>query len=82
MAPQLEHPRLEGDTGPGGVLLEDHGQGLALEVVLVDVVLGLIFQLVRRVQDGHDVLLGQVQQLEQVFFHGEDLLNWCPRRRR
>ena len=63
MAPQLVHPRLEGDTGAGGVLLKDHGQGLALEVVLVDVVLGLIFQLVRRVQDGDDILPGQVQQL-------------------
>ena len=63
VSPQLVHARLEGDAGAGGVLLKDHGQGLALEVVLVDVVLGLILQLVRCVQNGDDILPGQVQQL-------------------
>ena len=63
VAAQLEHARLKGDAGAGGVLLKDHGQGLAMEIVVDDAVLLVIFQLVRRVQDVQNVLLGQVQQL-------------------
>ena len=64
VAPQLEHPHLEGHPGPGGVLLKDHRQGLALQDLVVDAVLLVVFQLVRQVQDLTDLLPAQVQQLQ------------------
>ena len=63
MAAQLEHPCFKGHPRAGGVFLKNHGQGLALEIIPVDVVLLLVLQLVRRIQDQGDVFLGQIQQL-------------------
>ena len=61
--PQLVHTHLEGHPGAGGVLLKDHGQGLAPQLVVGQAVLLAVLHLVRRVQDLVDVLGGQVQQL-------------------
>jgi hypothetical protein len=69
VAAQLVHTGLKGDTGTGGVLLKNHGQGLALELIVSNAMLLAKFQLVGGVQDLQDLLAGQVQQLQQVFFH-------------
>ena len=61
---QLVHSSLKGDPGPGGVLLKNHGQSLAPEIVVDQTVLLAVFQLVSGVEDLDDVLLGQIQQLE------------------
>ena len=67
VAPQLEHAGLKGDPGAGGVLLEDHGQGLALEAGVGQAVLLVVLHLVSHVQDADDLLSGEIQQLQQVF---------------
>ena len=64
MSAQLVHSSLKGDPGPGGVLLKNHGQSLAPEIVVDQTVLLAVFQLVSGVEDLDDVLLGQIQQLE------------------
>ena len=65
-AAQLVDAGLEGNTGAGGGLLEDHAQGLALQGLVVDAVLQLIFQLVGHVQQLHDLFGGTVKQLQKM----------------
>ena len=62
-------PHLKGHTGPGGIFLKNHGQGLAFQAVVGQAVLLVVLHLVGHVQDLGNVLPGQVQQLEQVFLH-------------
>ena len=69
VAAQLEHTRLKGHPGAGGVLLKNHSQGLALQIVVGQAVLLIIFHLVSGIQNLHNISSGQVQQLQQVFFH-------------
>ena len=69
VAAHLVGSHLEGHPGPGGVFLKDHGQGLALQAVVGQAVLLVVLHLIGHVQDLGDFLPGQVQQLEQVFFH-------------
>ena len=54
-AAQLIHAGFEGNSGTGGGLLENHTQGLALQVVMLDAVLLLIFELIGQVQDLGDL---------------------------
>ena len=74
VAAQLIDTSLEGDTGTGGILFKDHGQGLARQERMGDALLFHIFQLVSHVQDLNDLFGGQVQQFQQVFLHGKFLL--------
>ena len=69
LAPKLVDARLKGDAGAGGILLKDHGQGLARQDLVLDAVLEVVFELVRQVQDLADIVPAQVQQLQQVVFH-------------
>ena len=69
VAAQLVHPGLKGDAGAGGIFLEDHGQSLALQLIVGDAVFLAEFQLVRGIQDLQNILFRQVKQLQQVFFH-------------
>ena len=73
MAAQLVHTGLKGDSGAGGVLFKDHGQSLALEIVVGQSMLLIVFHLIAGVQDVGNVLPGQVQQLEQILFHLKNL---------
>ena len=70
LAAQLVDARLEGDAGAGGAFLKDHGQGLPGQEGVLDPGLFHGFELVGGVQNFQNVLAGQVQQLQQVFFHG------------
>ena len=46
---QLVHADLKGNPGTGGGFLKDHAQSLALQMVVGDAVLLLVFQLVGQV---------------------------------
>ena len=74
VAAQLIDTSLEGDTGAGGVLFKNHGQGLTRQERMGDALLFHIFQLVGHIQDLDDLFGGQVQQFQQVFLHGSYLL--------
>ena len=59
----------------GGVFFKDHGQSLALEIVVGQAVLLVVLHLVSHVEDLGDLLPGQIQQLEQVLLHVFHLIN-------
>ena len=69
MAAQLVHAGLEGDAGPGGIFLKDHGQGLPFQNIVWQAVGLVILHLVGHIQNVADILAGEIQQLEQVLFH-------------
>ena len=73
VAAELVHPHLEGHPGPGGVFFKDHGQSLALEIVVGQAVLLVVLHLVGHVEDVVDVLAGKVQQLQQIIHRRSSL---------
>ena len=69
VSPQLIHAGLEGDPGAGGILLKDHSQRLALEIVVGKAMLLVVLHLVAHIENPGDILPGEVQQLQKVFLH-------------
>ena len=61
---QLIHAGLEGNTGTGRGLLEDHAKALAFQVTMGNVVLSLILELIRQIEQTDDLLGGAVKQLQ------------------
>mgnify|MGYP000438452824 CR=1 FL=1 len=64
VAAQLIHAGLKGDTGTGGGLLEDHAKALAFQMTMGNVVLFLILELIRQIEQTDDLFRRAVQQLE------------------
>ncbi len=64
IAPQLIDAHLKGHPGTGGRLGKNHAQAFPLQVVVLNAVLGLIFQLIGQVQHLNDLLACHIQQLE------------------
>lgn len=61
---QLIHAGLERNTGTGGGLLEDHAKALAFQMTMGNVVLFLILELIRQIEQTDDLLGGAVKQLQ------------------
>ena len=61
---QLIHTGLERNTGTGGGLLEDHAKALTFQMTMGNVVLFLILELIRQIEQTDDLLGGAVKQLQ------------------
>ena len=61
---QLIHTGLERNTGTGGGLLENHAKALAFQMTMGNVVLFLILELIRQIEQTDDLLGGAVKQLQ------------------
>ena len=64
VAAQLVHTGFKGNTGTGGRLLENHAQGLALQMRMGNAVLQLIFQLVGQIQNFNDFFCAQIEHFQ------------------
>ena len=69
---QLIDARFKRHPGASGGFLKNHSQGFARQQRMGDAVPALIFQLVGQIEDTDDILLGKIQQLEQML-HGNSL---------
>ena len=63
-AAELVHAGLKGDSRPGGCLLEDHAERFALQDRVRDIVLGLVLQLIRKIENVKNLLLAQIEHFE------------------
>ena len=70
MAAEVGHGRLEGETGAGGNLLEDHAEALVAEQVRIEAALldGLLHG-DAQILDGEDLFLGEIIGVDKILDH-------------
>ncbi len=70
---QTVHGRFKGNTGPGGRLFKDEGNGLADQLLMTDAGLALFFQEQGLIEVSGELRLAEILQCQEVLCHESTL---------